>query len=419
MAELRRVVQLLVGAVAVFSCLNGVRGMVSVSEDDPRTIHLQALDKMSRSFLGNLSQCTLNSTMPFQAKVHPPSCVALRTYSIAAGFGRLLAGIAPWLDLPVDDTDEGKMRAEYVNLTLKAFHNVFLNTSCADYVNWSACTGQIVEAAFLGHGLLRMPSVVARMPADLKQAVATNLQLTFHLHEVTSNNWCNFPSILQAALWKYNLSNGTDYIYEAIKLQESWYKGDGAYGDGAHFHWDQYNSFVMHPMLVDAVSVCALKGDPMGAKYDCLLKRMQRWAVVQERMIHPDGSYLIVGRSEHYRFGAFQAISQLALQGKLPHNLPKAQVRTALTGVISRFLFNTDNFIDGWLSAGVNGHQPGMMDSYGDTGALYLTSLGLLQLGLPATDPFWTDPAISCTQAQIWREGKDIGLDEAYDGPAC
>jgi len=26
---------------------------------------------------------------------------------------------------------------------------------------------------------------------------------------------------------------------------ESWYKGDGAYGDGSDFHWDYYNSYVI------------------------------------------------------------------------------------------------------------------------------------------------------------------------------
>ena len=29
------------------------------------------------------------------------------------------------------------------------------------------------------------------------------------------------------------------------------FKGDAVYGDGDHFHWDYYNSFVIQPMLVD------------------------------------------------------------------------------------------------------------------------------------------------------------------------
>ena len=392
----------------------------SGSGAEDRAVQLNALEKIARPVLEALSTCSLQKTMINQTVARPESSISCPSYRISAAMGRLLAGIAPWLELGGDnETSEGVLRTEFILLMEKSFYNVFLNNSCEDFIKWDGCRATIVEASYIGHTLLRMPTIVKSWPDELKQAIAANTQLTFKFGESTSNNWCNFPSILQAGLWYHNLTNETNYIYEAIKLQEEWYKGDGAYGDGIHFHFDQYNSYVMHPQLVDAVRVCKMKGDAMGAKYECLLKRMQRWAVVQERMIHPDGSYLIVGRSEHYRFGAFQALSQLALQNLLPSSLPRGQVRTALTAVVKRFLSNTDNFIDGWLSAGVNGHQPGMMNPYGDSGALYLVSLGLLQLGLPATDPFWTEPAVSCTQAQIWVEGKDIGLDEAYDGPVC
>ena len=37
----------------------------------------------------------------------------------------------------------------------------------------------------------------------------------------------------------------------AIRSIEQWYKGDGVYGDGPSFHWDYYNSFVIHPMLLE------------------------------------------------------------------------------------------------------------------------------------------------------------------------
>eukprot|EP00117_Sycon_ciliatum_P045995 scpid76600/ scgid32997/ len=405
----------------LFSIADGTTPTIQPqSGADDRAVQLNALEKIARPVLEALSTCSLQSKMINQTRPGAPSIILCPSYRIASALGRLVAGIAPWLELGGDNTTaEGQLRTEFIMLTEKAFFSAFVNESCADFIKWDGCSANIVEASYIGHALLRMPTLVMKWPQEMKEAIAKNTQLTFKFHESTSNNWCNFPSILQAGLWYHNLTNETNYIYEAIKLQEEWYKGDGAYGDGIHFHFDQYNSYVMHPQLVDAVRVCKMKGDAMGAKYECLLKRMQRWAVVQERMIHPDGSYLIVGRSEHYRFGAFQALSQLALQNLLPSSLPRGQVRTALTAVIKRFLSNTDNFIDGWLSAGVNGHQPGMMNPYGDSGALYLVSLGLLQLGLPATDPFWTEPAVSCTQAQIWVEGKDIGLDEAYDGPVC
>ena len=45
----------------------------------------------------------------------------------------------------------------------------------------------------------------------------------------------------------------------AVRQHEQWYKGDGAYGDGPEFHWDYYNSFVIHPMLVDVLDACAAR----------------------------------------------------------------------------------------------------------------------------------------------------------------
>ena len=39
----------------------------------------------------------------------------------------------------------------------------------------------------------------------------------------------------------------------AVREYQQWYVGDGVYGDGPHFHWDYYNSFVIHPMLVDVL----------------------------------------------------------------------------------------------------------------------------------------------------------------------
>ena len=46
----------------------------------------------------------------------------------------------------------------------------------------------------------------------------------------------------------------------AVREHEQWYKGDGAYGDGPSFHWDYYNSFVIHPMLVDVAAALAGQG---------------------------------------------------------------------------------------------------------------------------------------------------------------
>ncbi len=55
---------------------------------------------------------------------------------------------------------------------------------------------------------------------------------------------------------------------------ESWYLGDGVYGDGPKFRWDYYNSFVIQPMYVDVLRTFA----DVGRGYDELLKQVEHRA---------------------------------------------------------------------------------------------------------------------------------------------
>ena len=115
---------------------------------------------------------------------------------------------------------------------------------------------------------------------------------------------------------------------------------------------------------------------------------------MQERLIAPDGSFPAIGRSLAYRFGAFQLLAQMALRRALPEGVSPAQVRGALTAVIRRTIAAPGTFdADGWLQIGFCGHQPGVGESYISTGSLYLCAVGLLPLGLPPADEFWSAAA--------------------------
>jgi hypothetical protein len=49
---------------------------------------------------------------------------------------------------------------------------------------------------------------------------------------------------------------------------------------------------------------------------------------------------------------------------------------------------------------------------YISTGSLYLCSVGLLPLGLPPEDPFWSAPPSAWTSQRIWA-GEDLPCDHA------
>ena len=114
-----------------------------------------------------------------------------------------------------------------------------------------------------------------------------------------------------------------------------------------------------------------------------------------------------------YRCGAFHLLAQSALRRALPDGVAPAQVRGALAAVIARTLGAAETFdADGWLRIGFCGHQAGIGEPYISTGSLYLCSVAFLPLGLPSTDPFWSDPDVPFTQQRAWS-GRPFPIDHA------
>jgi hypothetical protein len=155
----------------------------------------------------------------------------------------------------------------------------------------------------------------------------------------------------------------------------------------------------------------------LGELYPEVLARARRYAAVQERLISPEGTFPVMGRSSAYRFGALQHLATLALMRELPPEARPAAVRCALTTVIRRMIEAPGTFDErGWLQVGAVGHQPSIREGYISTGSLYLCLTGLAHLGLPPGDPFWTAPDEAWTQKRIWS-GQDVPPDHAYHDP--
>ncbi len=222
-----------------------------------------------------------------------------------------------------------------------------------------------------------------------------------------------FAAMVEAALLTMGEKTMEDRLENCVRRMLGWDLGDGIYGDGKFFHFDYYNSFVIHPMLVDVLAVLRQKDsqfDPAGQR---VLRRARRYAEIQERLIAPDGTFPSIGRSTTYRFGALQVLAQMSWLHELPEQLNPAQVRCAMTAVIRRMIGAPGTFDDhGWLRLGFCGHQPSLAENYISTGSLYLCSAALLPLGLPPSDPFWANPAAQWTSQQLWS-GKSLPADHA------
>jgi len=326
--------------------------------------------------------------------------------------GRTLAGIAPWLELGEDSTAEGQARKKFMALSAAAIQNA-VTPSSPGYMNFTEGGQPLVDAAFLAHALLRAPRQLwGNLDMSTQEHLVRALQAT-RVIKPPYSNWLLFTAMVEAALLKFTGQYDAVRVDYALKQHEVWYKGDGVYGDGPDFHFDYYNSFVIHPMLVDIVQTVHGATGTMKETLDVALRRAARYAAIQERLISPEGTFPPVGRSIAYRCGAFQLLGQMALQKQLPTGLSGAQVRSALTAVVKRSLEAPGTFdAAGWLTIGFCGHQPEVGEGYISTGSLYLCTVAFLPLGLPVSDEFWSAPFMDWTSKKAYA-GKPFSIDHA------
>jgi len=380
---------------------------------DSRDYWVSVMTKIVDPVLTNLSNEKLRANMPVISKG-----ASRKEVSHLEAFGRTLAGLAPWLELGPDPTTEGKLRAKYIALTRKALA-VAVNPSSPDLLNFTSKSGgqPLVDAAFLAQGLLRgYTQLWEPLDPQTKTNIVNALKSSRSI-KPGENNWVLFSASVEAFLIKSGNGGYIEPIVYALNKQVLWYKGDGIYGDGVDFHWDYYNSFVIQPMMLDITKVLSDAHRDTVITYQKVLGRAQRYAAIQERLISPEGTYPAIGRSLAYRFGAFQVLSQIALLHKLPKEVSPAQVRSAFSLVIYRLIEAPNTFdSNGWLNVGLYGSQLNISEEYISTGSLYLCTVGLLTLGLPASDPFWTSPSEDWTSKKVWK-GIEIPNDHAYTDP--
>lgn len=366
-----------------------------------RVYWLQLLYKISWPVIHNLGNSSLRKNMPVETAPGYYMNASKVTYLEAVG--RTAAGIAPWLALPDDDSEEGKMRKQLREELIKGLQNG-VNPANPDYLNFRTESQPLVDAAFLAEAFLRAPKQLWKPLDDLTKKRFVEEFKSLRTRKAGNNNWLLFPAMTETFLLFIGEQYDSSRIYEAIRKMDEWYVGDGWYSDGPSFAMDYYNSFVILPMLTDIIKVLYENKMVTKGRYDSTVQRMVRHAEFEERIISPEGTYPPIGRSLTYRIGAFQVLNQVAVMNKLPEYTSPAQVRSALTAVMKNQFDVKETFDkNGWLQLGFAGHQPEMADQYTSTGSLYLCTVGFLALGLPANDKFWTDPAADWTSKKAWK----------------
>ena len=362
------------------------------------------LYNMAKPVLSNMAEGNLQKNM--QVEVSPNWDGRDKKVTYMEAFGRLMAGVAPWLNLPDDDTEEGKMRKQLREWALKSYVHA-VDPNSPDYLLWRGHGQALVDAAYVAESFLRAYDQLW-MPLDettKKRYIEEFTQL--RRVDPPYTNWLLFSSTIESFLAKAGAPYDEYRVNSTIRKMEEWYAGDGWYADGPSFVFDYYSSYVFHAMYLETLQ--AMKDAKAYTRihykdyYRRALKRAQKFSIVLERFISPEGTFPVFGRSIPYRMGAMQPLALMAWYQKLPAGLTYGQVRNALTSVMHTMFDGKENFNEGgFLTIGFAGRQPNVADWYTNNGSLYLTSLGFLPLGLPATHPFWTDAAFPTTNQKAW-----------------
>lgn len=105
-------------------------------------------------------------------------------------------------------------------------------------------------------------------------------------------------------------------VNSACRKVEEWYVGDGWYADGPSFAFDYYSSYVFHPMYLETLQ--AMVDAKVNSRldyqkyYDRELKRCQKYSIILERFISPEGTFPAFGRSIPYRMATMQPLALMA-----------------------------------------------------------------------------------------------------------
>ncbi len=377
-----------------------------------RKFWLSEMDKMVRPVIYSLAQDSLRIVMPQVTSQRADNKEQRIQVQYLEVLGRVLSGIAPWLQGEGGTPEEVALRDQYRLWVLKGLSNA-LDSTKKDYMRFDLGGQQLVDASFLATAFIRAPWLWEHMNPTDQERMITALKSTRRYKPVFSN-WLLFSAMTEAFFSRYGYEWDPMRVDYALQQLEQWYVGDGMYKDGTTYAFDYYNSYVIHPYLATIAAVIGKKTNAYNGMITKIKQRNERYAIIQERLINADGTFPATGRSIIYRGAAFHHLADVAWRKALPEQLKPGQVRSALTAVIRKTLESPSTYEKGWLTLGLYGSQPDLADVYNNQGSSYLCTSIFLPLGLPDSDPFWAEPAMKWSAQKIWS-GEDFHNDHGVD----
>ncbi|RYF20322.1 MAG: DUF2264 domain-containing protein, partial [Flavobacteriales bacterium] len=269
-----------------------------------RQLWLKEMDKMARPMMSSLAKDSLVILMPQETSIRVDNKAHRVRVQYLEVLGRVLSGIAPWLQLEGGSVEEVVLRNQYRQWAIQGIKNS-LDSNAKDFMRYDVGGQQLVDASFVAYAFVRAPWLWENLDKKNQELLVKSIQTTRKFKPVFSN-WLLFSAMNEVFLAKFGQDWDVMRVDYALQQLEQWYVGDGMYKDGTSFAFDYYNSFVIHPYLATIMNVVKTKTNSYNQMFEKIKKRNERYAVVQERLINIDGTFPATGRSLIYRGAAFQ-----------------------------------------------------------------------------------------------------------------
>ena len=204
-------------------------------QQSDRDYWVQEAYRMAQPVLENMARGELQKNM--MTEFSPSFDNRNRKVVYMETFGRLMAGIAPWLALDDDDTAESAMRNKLRQWALQAYKNA-VDPQSADYLCWGVAGQNLVDAAYIAESFVRAYDQLW-MPLDdiTKQRYITEFKKLRSI-EPPYTNWFLFSSVIESFIAKAaGLKEYDDFrVMMTIRKVEEWYVGDGWYAEIGRAH---------------------------------------------------------------------------------------------------------------------------------------------------------------------------------------
>ena len=153
--------------------------------------------QMAAPVLENMANGTLQQNMKLE--LSPTWDNRDKKVAYMECFGRLMAGIAPWLTLPDDDTPEGQKRKQLREWALKAYKNA-VDPESPDYLGWTSGGQTLVDAAYVVESLFRGYSALWEPLDSLTKARYIKELQGLRRYDPPYTNWLLFVGMEESFL---------------------------------------------------------------------------------------------------------------------------------------------------------------------------------------------------------------------------